>query len=378
MMLHTRYSLALLGLCAWFSFQVYGRPTHKPTTAGIHVSRQFDSSDMYVNWPTYDELPRDPSFPTKAAWGVWGPKDELGALNHITSATIEAAKEEIKEGIAISMNLELEIPNPPMNPLRPELIHAVIPFEGYQDDMISLNTQVSTQFDGLRHYPYSTAGNISTYQFYNDLITFDDIVSPARIKTLGIQNAAQKGIAGRGVLLDWAGWKESKNETFDAFSFFNITTSDLDSVASWQNLPSNFTRPGDFLIIRSGFMKQYSLLPINQEQVLPFRAGDDAAWIGLEPNEETLRWIWEKKISLLGSDDPSIEPHPENSVIGGVKRNLHQIFIGGWGMSLVEFLDLETLAQTCHKLNRFTFFFTLQNLNMAGGIASPPNAMAIL
>jgi kynurenine formamidase len=121
---------------------------------------------------------------------------------------------------------------------------------------------------------------------------------------------------------------------------FNITSSDLDSVASWQGLdPDTFSRPGDFLIVRSGFMKQYSSLSVNEEQILPFRAGDDAAWIGLEPNEDTLRWIWEKKISLLGSDNPSIEPHPENSVIGGVKRNLHQVFIGGWGQSLGGLFD---------------------------------------
>ena len=53
-------------------------------------------------------------------------------------------------------------------------------------------------------------------------------------------DAAQKGIAGRGVLLDWAGWKESKNETFDAFTPFNITVSELDAVASWQGLSRNF------------------------------------------------------------------------------------------------------------------------------------------
>jgi hypothetical protein len=44
----------------------------------------------------------------------------------------------------------------------------------------------------------------------------------------------------------------------------------------------------------------------------------------------------------------------------------------------VEFLDLENLAEACHELNRYSFFFTIQNLNVIGGIASPPNAMAIL
>ena len=44
----------------------------------------------------------------------------------------------------------------------------------------------------------------------------------------------------------------------------------------------------------------------------------------------------------------------------------------------VELLDLEVLAQACADQNRYTFFFTLQNLNVLGGVASPPNAMAIL
>lgn len=50
----------------------------------------------------------------------------------------------------------------------------------------------------------------------------------------------------------------------------------------------------------------------------------------------------------------------------------------GWGQSIVEFLDLEYLAERLHSLGRSTFFITIQNLNVESGIASPPNAMAIL
>ena len=39
--------------------------------ARMLVARQFTSTDLYKDWPTYDELPLHPSFPTKAAWGVW-------------------------------------------------------------------------------------------------------------------------------------------------------------------------------------------------------------------------------------------------------------------------------------------------------------------
>jgi hypothetical protein len=85
-------------------------------------------------------------------------------LNHVTDATILAAKDEIKLGKAINLNLELDIPRQPLNPTRPPLIHAIVPFTGYQDDIITLNTQISTQFDGLRHFPYSARGDVKTYQ----------------------------------------------------------------------------------------------------------------------------------------------------------------------------------------------------------------------
>ncbi|ESK85989.1 hypothetical protein Moror_9448 [Moniliophthora roreri MCA 2997] len=336
--------------------------------------RQFNSSDIYADWPSYDQLPLDPSFPTKAAWSVWGADDEFGALNHITPETIKAAKAEIEHGVAINLNLELNTPNPPFF-TRPAMTHAFVAFQGYQDDVISLNTQVSTQYDGLRHYPYSADGNVSTYQFYNDLISFDDIFS-GRTNALGIQNAAQKGIAGRAVLIDWAGWKESKGEEYDPFTAYSIPTSDLDQVISWQGLdPNTFVHPGDFLIVRTGFMKRYAALPVHEQNVLPF---GDLAVIGVEASEETLEWVWKRKVSVVGADNPGFEVFPNNMVIHGATRNLHQIFLAGWGLSIVEFLDLERLAEECHSKSKFSFFFTIQNLNVVGGVASPPNAMAIL
>ncbi|KAJ7487033.1 hypothetical protein FB451DRAFT_1363175 [Mycena latifolia] len=343
------------------------------------VARTFNDSNLYANWPNYDQLPLHPSFPTKAAWGVWGDSDEFGALNHITNKTILAAKSEIRVGRAFNLNLELGMPDPPLNPSRPPLIHSIQPFSGYQDDIITLNTQISTQFDGLRHFPYSTDSDQSTYQFYNDLITFEDIVAPGGTSTLGIQNAAQKGIAGRGVLLDWGGWMESKNVTYDAFTAITIPTADLDAVAKWQGLdPASFTKPGDFLVVRTGFTKQYRALSAHEQAILPFREDADAQWLGVEASDATLRWLWEKKLSLVGSDNPAFESVPFNGTIGGVPRALHQVFIGGWGQSIVEFLDLEDLAAACHELKRYAFFFSLQNLNVVGGVASPPNAMAIL
>ena len=34
--------------------------------------------------PTYDQLPVRPGAPQGAAWGVFGERDELGTINHLT------------------------------------------------------------------------------------------------------------------------------------------------------------------------------------------------------------------------------------------------------------------------------------------------------
>jgi hypothetical protein len=66
------------------------------TRSSTCVERKFDPNvDLYANWPPYDALPLDPSYPTKAAWGVWGAEDEHGALNHITKETVLAASQTI-------------------------------------------------------------------------------------------------------------------------------------------------------------------------------------------------------------------------------------------------------------------------------------------
>ena len=56
----------------------------------------------------------------------------------------------------------------------------------------------------------------------------------------------------------------------------------------------------------------------------------------------------------------------------------HHIFLGGWGMSIGELFDLRQLALECERLGRWTFLLTSMPLYVPGGIASPPNAQAIL
>ncbi|KAI8944680.1 hypothetical protein F4801DRAFT_599402 [Xylaria longipes] len=344
---------------------------------GKRVERRFDPNvDLYANWPSYDELPLNSSYPTKAAWGVWGTDDELGALNHITKDTIMAASQTIQEGRAIPLNLRLDVPDPPANVARKPLNHLFLPQDGYTDDVLVMNTQISTQFDGLRHFPYSTNNSVYTYQWYNDLIAnYEDVIGPKPTETLGLQVAAEKGIAVRAVLFDFAGWMDATNQTFDAFSDREITADELDKVAGWQQMPSNWSKPGDMLIIRTGWVRQYTTLNATERALLPVQGWPS---IGMEASDRSLRWLWEKKLSLVGADNPGFESSSFSFEIDGHERSLHQVFIGGWGQNIVEFLYLEELAEALRQSGRWNFFMTMQNLNVVSGIASPPNALAIL
>lgn len=56
---------------------------------------------------------------------------------------------------------------------------------------------------------------------------------------------------------------------------------------------------------------------------------------------------------------------------------MHQTLLAGFGMPIGEIFDLEELARYCQGEKRWTFFLTSEPLNVKGGVASPPNALAI-
>jgi len=56
---------------------------------------------------------------------------------------------------------------------------------------------------------------------------------------------------------------------------------------------------------------------------------------------------------------------------------MHRTIIGLWGMPIGEMFRLDMLAEDCAADRRYEVFFTSAPLNKLGGVASPPNALAI-
>ena len=80
----------------------------------------------------------------------------------------------------------------------------------------------------------------------------DDIHGPNKTNVIGIGKWAEQGIVGRGILLDYHGWREANNVTVNKHSAFKtggIPVGELKAVAEWEGLEIKF---GDVLFIRSG------------------------------------------------------------------------------------------------------------------------------
>ena len=108
---------------------------------------------MSVPTPSFDSLPLKKDGPRGNAWGFFGTKDELGMLNRLTPENTTAAAKEIVRGTRISTDLALgQLQFPCFNRVSFEQkIHHKAP-RFVNDDILTLNTQSSSQWDGFRHY----------------------------------------------------------------------------------------------------------------------------------------------------------------------------------------------------------------------------------
>ncbi|KAL3480558.1 putative cyclase [Aspergillus californicus] len=310
--------------------------------------------------PAFEDLPLRRGDPKGSAWGLWGTNDELGSLHLITGDVVRAAAMEVILGKAVNLNLPLHVPLKPMNPRRKPCAHTLIAKGHANDDELDFNTQSSSHWDGLRHYPYS-----ATKQFYNGT-TQDEISSTDKI---GIQNIAENPIITRGVLLDWYSYALRNNLPHAPFSNQAIPLDQLLEVAREQHVTF---RRGDILLIRTGWTAAYTKLSDEEKERLGGR--DDRASCGVEATAESIRWHWEQQFAAVASDTVAYEVWPSPKLWGVC---MHEVLLSGWGMPIGECWDLEELSTRCKELKRWSFMLTSQPLNLAGGVASPPNAIAV-
>ncbi|KAK1760890.1 hypothetical protein QBC47DRAFT_16926 [Echria macrotheca] len=324
--------------------------------------------------PRFEDLPLWKSDPMLAAWGLYGDNDQLGTLNRLTDERVAAAaREEIRTGARVSLNWPLNAQakrtkTPFFN--RRAFHHNLYakPPRTVNDDEWTLNSQGSSQWDGLRHFGYQREK-----LFYNG-VTMEDIHAEGS-SVNGIQEWAKKGIVGRAVLVDYHTYRlslstsSSPSDLPNPFQTTPITHADLLAcLASQNNTPLKF---GDILLIRSGFTAAYNTQP--SQKLEEYASVVPHHFIGLEQSLDNLRLIWEHCAAVAG-DMPTLECWPVPETKGW---SLHEVLLAGWGCPIGELFDLEELAGRCRDEKRWSFFLVSEPCHVEGGVASPPNVLAI-
>ncbi|KAG9600511.1 hypothetical protein KCU77_g3280, partial [Aureobasidium melanogenum] len=321
--------------------------------------------------PPFSSLPLRPGDPPYSAWTLYGPKDELGTLNLLTPERVLAAAKEIQLGESFGLNLPLNQPHPPSHnrlPFTHKITHKSP--RNVHDDVIEMNTQCSTQWDGFRHYGYQ-----DLQVCYNG-VTIPEISGPDAGDVLGTGAWCKKGVVGRGVLLDYARYADSRGIKYDPLGSQAIPLAELRACAEHQG--TTF-KEGDILMIRFGWTKGYQALDDAGRSAWAKRSPVEL--IGVQTSKEMAEWLWDTGFGAVAADTVAFERQPFDPAgePGGLERiSLHEILLGGWGMPIGEMWDLEAISEACDRHKRYTFFLTSMPLNIPGGVAGPANVTALM
>ena len=317
--------------------------------------------------PLFDDL-ADAS-PPYSSWSFFGADDRRGTINLLTPARVAAAARLIRTGEQLGLDYPVNAFEPYPTGTRPPTRHQVFANnEFHRDDWLdSFYLQSTSQLDSLRHIGHPAHG------FYNGQ-------SPDS-EELGIHRWADTGIAGRGVLLDVAGYFAATGREYDCETTVVLESALLDEIVAHQGVTFE---GGDLLLLHTGWAANY--VAKTPEERVEFNTRNRSP--GLAQRTATLRWLWDHEIALVASDTPAVEADPvgESDFRGPADRPpdrgvdhsgmLHRPLIALLGMAMGELWKLDDLAAHCAAAGRYDFFLTCKPLNIPGGVGSPPNAIA--
>jgi hypothetical protein len=138
--------------------------------------------------------------------------------------------------------------------------------------------------------------------------TQKDIHATERTAINGLQPWTEKGIAGRGVLIDFAAHAEQNGTQVSHFSPHAITLEEILEIAKRRNIEF---RTGDILLVRTGYVSAYKALHVDRhKEVASIRE-----WIGVGQSREMTEWLWQRQFAAVVSDSPGFEVRRTFSIL---------------------------------------------------------------
>jgi hypothetical protein len=342
--------------------------------------------------------------PPGSNWGDFGADDQRGKMNLVTREKVLQGVAEVKEGITFCLSLPLDYPggnalNPRRSPPRmastirdggknagqqnfcyPLANDNPLHTDVVSDDVVLLTLQYSTQWDSFAHIGsrFDADGDgKAEIVFYNGFRGGED-VTPAtetqsgepwaryegtQAKALGIQNLAEHGAQGRGVMIDLHAHFGRERKAVGYDDMMRVLEKDKVSVEK-----------GDMVCLYTGFA----------DVILELRKKADPKLLhgtctGLDGRDERLlRWISDSDLACLISDNYAVELIPTSlyKPQPHAMMPLHEHCLFKNGIHLGEIWYLTELARWLREHNRNRFLLTAPPLRLPGAVGSPANPVA--
>ncbi|MGJ7530607.1 cyclase family protein [Variovorax sp. GB1P17] len=343
--------------------------------------------------------------PDGSNWGDFGPNDQCGSMNLVGPAQVRRGLAEVNEGRTFNLSLPLDYPggnalHPRRHPPQHFATLRGAPHEGEQcfcfamsrvnpfytdvfnDDVVVLHTQYSTQWDGLAHAgaEFDADGDgVEEMVFYNGYRAGTDVRpgtraradGPARWDTwegpraeaLGIEHLAEHGVQGRAVMVDLHRHYGTQHHAVGYDDLMRICDRDRVTVER-----------GDFLCLHSGL----------GDMILAMGKQPDARQLlcacpGLNGGDQRLlNWITDIGVPALISDNFAVELMPAGMRLEGrhAMLPLHEHCLFKNGIHLGELWRLGDLARWLGAHGRSRFLLTAPPLNLPGAAGSPVSPIA--
>jgi kynurenine formamidase len=302
-------------------------------------------------------------------WRKWGPDDQIGTANYITTGLVRAAARLVRTGrvVSVAMNLDQSGPqtgaNGRFNCLRYSVATGAdhvtkaqrwsgdpLPREmGYADDTVVLHLQSGTHWDSLAHIFH--AGRA-----YNGYPAAE--ISSYGAPHLGAEHL-KASLVGRAVLLDiprsrGLDWLEDGHP---------ITVDELEAAAEWGRVCIG---TGDILLIRTGQLARC------REQGWGQYAGGDAPGLSFF----TIPWLYEKQVAAVATDTWGVEVRPNE--LADSFQPFHIPTIVYMGLLLGEMFDFEAISAACAQEGTYEMFMSAPPLPFTGTAGAPPGPVVVL
>jgi kynurenine formamidase len=317
------------------------------TGIGVWTSPAVAQDDADARPPTLSADDIDEMFDELSNWGRWGDDDQRGTLNLVTPEKRRQAAALVREGISISLSRDLSTVQAADNTTPMQLIMTVQPGGPVAMDewRIFYHGLTYAHLDALCHARYKGKA-------YNG---FDESEAGATGCASSGVEYLKDGVLSRGILIDVPRLK--------GVPYLEPGTPVLASdIEAWERQAGVRIESGDVVLVRTGrWAKRADIGPYS------LQGGSPGVHVTALP------LLRERDAALLGTD-VGLDVTPAG--VEGVVIPTHTVAIAGMGLLIIDNADLEALAETAARLNRWEFMFSVAPIPVTGATGSVVNAIA--